>query len=275
MCQVIDEHELDFFRLDWNTGGHLGGQNLQDGAVENANWRYYEALYGIMERIRQRYPKLILENCAGGGGRTDLGMVKWFSHTWVTDWQIAPRSFSITNGMTIALPPEYVDRLLHGQANYLTGDIDFQTRISLFGRPTIGGLLWPLGSAPNNHLLEKIRHMVDIYKNFVRPFLPESRIYHHTPTVTGRDATGFGVIELASKDRSHAIAGIFRLADVKTDPLYVLRFKGLEIGRRYKVTSDNQASTTIIEGRELMFTGLTIVLSGALTSELILCEACV
>ncbi len=274
MCRVIEEYELEFFRLDWNTGGHLGGQNTRDGGVENANWRYYEALYGIMERIRRRFPKVILENCAGGGGRTDLGMVRWFSHTWVTDWQVAPRSFSIANGMSIALPPEYVDRLLHGQCNYLTGDIDFQARLCLFGRPTIGGLLWPVGGTPNLRLLDRIKHMVDLYKNFVRPFLPESRIYHHTPTATGRDVAGFGVLELAAPDRSRAVAGVFRLADVKTDPVYVLRFKGLDSGRRYRVTSDNQRSTTILNGRELMGTGLPVRLDGPLTSELLLCEAC-
>lgn len=31
-------------------------------------------------------------------------MVRRFSHTWVTDWQLAPRSFAITNRMTMALP---------------------------------------------------------------------------------------------------------------------------------------------------------------------------
>jgi alpha-galactosidase len=274
MCRVIEEYELDFFRFDWNTGGHLGGQNLRDGAVENAHWRYYEALYGILERVRARYPDLILENCAGGGGRTDLGMVRFFSHTWVTDWQVAPRSFSITNGMTIALPPEHVDRLLHGQANYVTADIDFQARLCLFGRPTIGGLLWPAGSAPNPLLLERVKHMVSLYKDFVRPFLPESRIYHHTPAVTGRDAAGFGVLELAAPDRSRAVAGIFRLADVKAEPVYVLRFRGLDIGRRYRLTSDNQGSGTEVEGRELVTTGIPVTLHGPLTSELLLCDAC-
>jgi len=69
---------------------------------------------------------VIFENCAGGGGRTDIGMVKRFGHTDVTDWQIAPRSFTITNGMTMALPPEYVDRLLGGQSGQTTAEYDFQ-----------------------------------------------------------------------------------------------------------------------------------------------------
>ena len=98
---------------------------MRDGYVENGYWRYYEALYAIYERLRARFPDVIFENCAGGGGRTDIGMVRRFSHTWVTDWQIAPRSFTITNGMTMALPPEYVDRLIGGQSGHIDGRLRF------------------------------------------------------------------------------------------------------------------------------------------------------
>jgi len=76
-----------------------GAKTTRHGYVENGYWRYYEALYAIYDRLRARFPDVVFENCAGGGGRTDIGLVRRFSHTWVTDWQIAPRSFSITNGM--------------------------------------------------------------------------------------------------------------------------------------------------------------------------------
>ncbi|MFH1006934.1 MAG: glycoside hydrolase family 36 protein, partial [Candidatus Latescibacterota bacterium] len=103
--RVIGENELGFFRLDYNVPNlGSGAQIVRDGFVENSYWRYYEALYAIYERLRARFPDVIFENCAGGGGRTDVGMVRRFSHTWVTDWQVAPRSFTITNGMTMALP---------------------------------------------------------------------------------------------------------------------------------------------------------------------------
>ena len=112
ISRVIEENELDFFRLDYNVPGTgPGAQHVREGFVESSYWRYYEALYTVYERLRAKFPEVIFENCAGGGGRTDLGMVRRFSHTWVTDWQIAPRAFTITNGMTMALPPEYVDRL--------------------------------------------------------------------------------------------------------------------------------------------------------------------
>ena len=88
IARVIDENQLDFFRLDYNTDPGVGLQTVRDGYIESGYWRYYEAVYGIYNRLRARFPKVIFENCAGGGGRTDIGMVRRFSHTWVTDWQV-------------------------------------------------------------------------------------------------------------------------------------------------------------------------------------------
>lgn len=273
ITRLISEHELDFFRLDFNVGGSGAGfQTIRSGFVENHYWRYYEAHDAIFQRLRARFPNVIFENCAGGGGRTDVGTVRHFSHTWVTDWQIAPRSFSITNGMTIALPPEHVDRLFGmGQNGHLRGDIDFQARLVLFVHPSIGWIN-PIGSRPNPVQLARVRHAVEIYKNFVRPFHRTSRIFHHTPTVSGRDPHGWGALELASRDGSRAIAGVFRLSG-PTESEYVLYPRGLDLSATYRVTFDNATQAALVDGYTLITQGIRIRLDAALTSELILFEA--
>lgn len=213
ITRVIAEHELDFFRLDYNVGNiGAGFHTVRDGFVENHYWRYYEVVYALFDRLCARFPNVISENRASGGGRTDIGMVRRLSHTWVTDWQTAPRSFSITNGMTMALPPEYVDRLFGmGQSGHLFADLGFQLRLLVFVHPTLG-YLNPLGSRPNPAQVARVRHAVDIYKHFVRPFHRDSRIFHHTPTASGRDPQGWGVLELAAREGPRAGAGVFRQA---------------------------------------------------------------
>jgi alpha-galactosidase len=271
--RLITEHQLDFFRLDYNIG-NVGpaGYSLQSGYIENDYWRYYEALYSIYERLRARHPNVIFENCASGGARTDLGMLRYFNHTWITDWQIAPRAFSITNGMTIALPPERVDRLLGmGQSGQRAAELDFQARLLLFVHPTIGWL-HIRGARPNPLQLARVRHMVELYKQFVRPFHATSRIYHHTPVVEGFEPHGWGVIELAAHDRSRALAGLFRLGD-PAESTYLLRFRGLDLGRRYRVTFDNSGDCGELDGFTLTRVGVPVRLESALTSELLLVEA--
>lgn len=263
---VITKNKLDFFRLDYNT--HGCGRIERNGFVENHYWRYYEAQYAIYDRLRARFPKVIFENCAGGGGRTDIGMVRRFSHTWVTDWQIAPRSFTITNGMTMALPPESVDRLIGGQSGHTAAELDFQWRLLLFVRPTFG-FLKPMGAEWNPALLTRLKHWVALYKDFVRPMMPTGRIYHRTPVAAGPEPKGWGVLELASADRTHAVCGLFQLGN-PTQPEYRLRFRGLDAGLRYRVTWDNAGQTAEVEGFTLMNEGVTVRLEGALTSELLL-----
>ncbi|NLG27967.1 MAG: hypothetical protein GX557_08655, partial [Chloroflexi bacterium] len=272
IARVIEENDLEFFRLDYNTGDLVPGfQSLRNGYVENGYWRYYEAQYAVYERLRRRFPHVILENCAGGGGRTDLGLVRYFSHTWVTDWQIAPRSFTITNGMTMALPPETVDRLVGGQNGHTTADLDAQLRQLVFVSFNLS-FLSPLDTAMNPLLLERVNHMVDLYKRIVRPMRPHSRMYHHTPAFDGPEPQGWGVLELASEDHTQALAAVFQLASPCGDE-YLLRLRGLDVGKRYRVTFDNSGQTCEVDGWVLMKQGLTVRLEGALTSELLVCEA--
>ncbi|MHB0857220.1 MAG: glycoside hydrolase family 36 protein, partial [Anaerolineae bacterium] len=269
---VIERYGLDFYRLDHNTGGlGMGQATEQDGFVESGYWRYYEALYGIYGRLRERFPNVIFENCAGGGGRSDIGLVRYFNHTWVTDWQIAPRSFSITNGMSMCLPPEYVDRLGGmGQSTQRTAELDFQNRLLLFVHVSYG---WPnLGPVANPRNLERVKHVIALHKDFVRPFQTTGRMYHHTPEVKGYDPSGWGVLELASRDRTKAVAGLFRLSD-PAEPEYVFRFRGIDIGRRYRVTFDNTGDVTELDGYTLVKVGMPVRLEAALTSELLLVEA--
>jgi alpha-galactosidase len=271
ITRVIEENQCDFFRLDYNTFSGRGIKTTHDGFIENGYWRYYEALYAIYDRIRARFPNVILENCASGGGRTDIGMVRRFSHTWVTDWALAPRSFMTTNGMTMALPPEYVSRLVGGQSGYTTADYDFQSRLLLFAQPNFA-FLYPLGSQPNPLLMERTKRWVDLYKNFVRPFMDTGQIYHHTPEVTGLDPHGWGVLEFDSNDRTRGICALFQLS-APTQPEYLLRLRGLDVSRRYRVTWDNSGQSSVVDGFTLMNQGITVRLEGPLTSELLLFEA--
>lgn len=48
-------------------------------------YRYVKSLYGILKRFTAEYPNVIIENCASGGGRFDLGMLSFCPMGWVSD----------------------------------------------------------------------------------------------------------------------------------------------------------------------------------------------
>jgi hypothetical protein len=120
--------------------------------------------------------------------------------------------------------------------------------------------------------MDRTKHWISIYKSFVRPYIETSRIYHHTPEVSGVEPHGWGVLELDSEDRTRGICGLFQLA-APTEPEYRLRLRGLDVSKRYKVTFDNLGQTNIVDGFTLMEQGIVVRLPGALTSELLLFEA--
>ncbi|WP_167132585.1 glycoside hydrolase family 36 protein [Paramicrobacterium chengjingii] len=269
--KVIAGNQLDFFRIDYNNG-YLGDgfHSERGGYQENHFWRYYLNLYALFARLRKRYPNVIFQNCAGGGARTDVGMVAGFDDTWPTDWQLAPRSFSIINGMTLALPPEFIDRHLGmGQMDHLTAAHDSQLRIALFGRPTVSWMN-PMPSASNAVHIERINHFLDIYRRVVLVHGAQTRIHHHTPT--DFVSTGWGVLERAAVDRSTSIVGVFRLGDIGDDETVVFP-RGIDQGRRYRVVFDDAPSVTEVSGFELVQHGLRVRRTASLTSELIVLEA--
>ena len=271
IAHVIGDYHLDFFRLDWNVSYEdLHQYNLRDGYLENTFARYNENLYRVYGNLRKRFPDVIFENCAGGGGRTDLGLIDKFSHTWVTDWQIAPRSFLITNGMTIALPPERINRLMGGQTAYLTADLRFQVRNQMFTQANWGGICPPF-ARQNEEQLNVMRHHIGIFKDFVRPMFDHSCIYHHTP-VLDREPHGFGVLELATEEGDRSMIGVFQLSDPQ-QPVTTVYPRGIKASGSYKVTFDNTGAASTVSGYDLVHNGIRVELEGALTSELILIEA--
>ncbi len=268
---VIERYKLELFRLDYNTMPFEGGQTLRDGRAENTLWRYYENVYAMYERIAARYPDMLMENCSGGGGRTDIGLVSRFHYTWVTDWQIAPRTLRIVNGMSMALPPERIDRNAGvGQDGHQRADLDFQLRSCMLGHLTLTGI-YPQQGEGSTDMVQRVRHHVDVYKESIRPFISSSKVFHHTPVLKTREPQGWAVLELASEDQSRAVVALFRLAG-RADDTYLLRLRGVAAGRRYRVTFDNAGQTTEVDGASLLYGDLPIRLARALTSELVIVE---
>ena len=95
---------------------------------------------------------------------------------------------------------------------------------------------------------------------------------HHTPVVENPEPKGWGVLELASRDLTRGICGLFQLS-APSQPEYVLRLRGLDVGKQYRVTFDSSGQSCVVAGYALMKQGITVRLESALTSELLIFEA--
>ncbi len=273
LTRVFTEYGVDLFRLDYNVSdSHGGGNRVRDGYLENTTWRYYEAFYPILERLHKKFPKMIFENCAGGGGRTDLGILRYMNTTWISDISTLPKSIKILNGMTLLLPPEICNRTYGTQwdPQRQYGDLDTQLRVPLFAHPTGIGIAPSLADL-NPANARRVRHAFELYKTFIRPMLATSRVYHHTPELPLETAGDWLALEYAARDRAKACAGVFRLSG-EGAPEYVLRPRGLRASARYRVTFDNSGETITKSGYDLRQEGIRIRLASGIRSELLLFE---
>ncbi len=267
LARIISEYKLDLLRVDHNVS-FRDYFTMRNG--ECTNIRHIQAVYAMYQNLKRRFPEVIFENCAGGGARTDLGMMKNFNHTWVSDWQKAPRSVAVTNGMTMALPPERVDRLFAGMGCHEFGSVDFHMRNCMLGHMSLN-VVSPATAEINPVQMDFVRHSVDIYKNFIRKILPDSKIYHHTPETAKTLGNGYSVLELSSSDGKKGAITVFTMSNASTDKFNVVP-KGINAGLTYKITLDNSGATFNANGYEFVSKGIDVYIPSSLSSELVLYE---
>jgi alpha-galactosidase len=273
IARIIQKYDLDMFRIDYNSTVNDGGNQTKDGFVESTMWRHVENLYAMFDRLRARFPRVIFQNCAGGGGRLDLGILRRFHNTELSDWMRAPRGLKILNGMTWILPPEILLRTFGTEVgdHATDGDLDLQLRTVMMSRPIFRGIS-PTLEDFNPILRARIQSSMNLYKRTVRPIMLGSRVYHHTPLTSLLEPSPWVVLEYATPDARRGVATLFRTSG-DSDPVYTFRPRGLDASRKYRLTFCNREQAVEISGTQLMRDGVAVRLDDNLTSEMLLFDS--
>jgi len=298
------------FRIDFNPayiveGYGDGNYHEKCGLIENCHSCYYENLYNIYKRIAGRYPHLILQQAALGGGRNDLGVAAVFHENQLTDGLAIPRELQIYAGTTLELPPEYL-RIFHGadgsHGNAKTHDFETIMRISYtLGPPSVfSGATAPSTETLSPKRRELFKRYADLYSNFIRPLLPDCLVYHHEPIdcFKGVEDSAWFCMEYGTPEKTKGWAVIARMfrdsgdryiapthypyertdpykkpqGEFDTSPVYIFYPRGLNVSKKYKVTLDSQRASFERGGFELTNSGIRLRLENAGMSELILLE---
>ncbi|MBI4585310.1 MAG: alpha-galactosidase [Planctomycetes bacterium] len=278
ISRVIEAYDLDLYRLDYNPGFQFT-ETPRDGFMENNCWRYYEAFYGIYERLHKKYPELILQQASAGGGRNDLGTVSRFHEPYLTDGLSIPREFQVYSGLTLGLPPE-IFVILHGADGGVgmgkPQNLDTILRLSYsLATPQIFvGTVAPSVETLSPERQKRFLHYGRIYREFIRPLFPTCKVYHHQPINSrgGVTSSGWFAMEFAAPDRMKGWATLARIGPTESDT-NLFRPRGLDPGKTYRVTFDSLSTTAAIEGWRLFQAGLPIHLESVGSSELLLFEA--
>lgn len=85
--------------------------------------RYILGLYRILAAVTTRFPDVLFEGCAGGGGRFDAGMLYYMPQSWASDDTDAIERLKIQAGTALVYPPVAMGCHISAVPNHQVGRI--------------------------------------------------------------------------------------------------------------------------------------------------------
>lgn len=77
--------------------------------------------YALLDRLRAAHPDVEIEGCAGGGGRSDVGLVPYVHRFWTSDNIDAVARVGMQRGFNAFLPPEIMGSHIGASPSHATG----------------------------------------------------------------------------------------------------------------------------------------------------------
>jgi alpha-galactosidase len=254
LTALIDEVGADYLKWDNNFWINCDRQGHGHGDADG-NLAHVQALYGLLDDLRQRYPNLLIENVSGGGSRLDYGMLAHTDVAWMDD-RTAPAAHVRHNleGLTTAFPPAYLlSFLIDANDERIAGADD----LALLTRSRGAGVL---GLTYRSHFLDEetaslLTLQIAEYKAY-RDILAQasgSLLTRQTPY----DDTGWDAVEELTEDRRTAL--IFAYESDGCDDRRIVWPRGLVDDATYDVVSLDGGALGAARGDELMTEGIEIV----------------
>ena len=250
MRLIIDETQLDYIKWDMNRNiteaysAYLAAENLPQQEFFH---RYILGVYQLYAKLLTAFPNLLIEGCAGGGGRFDLGILFYSPQIWPSDDSDAVERLHLLTGTTLAYPLSAFSNHVSASPNHQTArqtSLKMRQDVCLFG---------PLGYELDLNLLsaadkEEIRTHIAFYKQH-RQLLVYGEFFQLLSMEQSANTVAWGV---KNEDASELFLGYFqKLAQPNAASQTFFKVPQVVAEKMYRV---NDAWT--VSGRVLQTFGL-------------------
>ena len=104
--KLLTENKIAFLKWDYNRNwAEPGWPAVPVDEQKNVYVDFIRNYYDILEQLRKRHPEVEIESCSGGGGRVDLGVMRYTDEVWTSDNTDAFDRLFIQNGFSYAYTP--------------------------------------------------------------------------------------------------------------------------------------------------------------------------
>ena len=262
IIRLVEENDVDCFKIDFNRFiPHAGWQYSEDKHQKEVWVRYVRNIYKCYTDVKTRYPNLLFENCAAGGMRIDLAMLKFSGRINRSDNQDTLDVLKLHEGFSYFMLPKlagggcHISDVFTIHFNDRISPMKYQAHAAMLGSMAIGKNLSTISDEESKELKE----YVDLYKE-IRHIVHLGDLYR---LVSPREKS-YAVYEYVTKDKNEAVIIVLGQSMQFCSMPERLRLQGLSDDKKYVV--ENYGTFT---GQGLKNIGIQITLNGDMRSEVI------
>lgn len=258
--KLVTENDIAYLKWDYNRNwSEPGWQDAADGDPKEIYVRYVQNLYEILDRLRARHPKLEIESCSGGGGRTDLGILRYTDEVWPSDNTDALDRLNIQYGFTHAYTPEVMVAWVTDVPNGTTRrtvPLKFRFLVAMQGALGIGNNLnkW------QPEQMEEGTALTGFYKT-IRTTVQHGNLYRLASPLTNEASQ----VEYVSKDGQQAVLLAYLHSAHYGLAYPTVRLEGLDAEATYRIRPldpKQYRGELLVQGSVLMGEGVHLSLVG-------------
>ncbi|KAF6835222.1 alpha-galactosidase 2 [Colletotrichum plurivorum] len=129
LSSILSNSSISYVKWDNNRGFH-------ETPFPGVSHAYMLGIYHVFEVLTSRFPDVLWEGCASGGGRFDAGVLHYFPQIWTSDNTDAFDRLFIQFGTSLAYPLSAMGAHVSAVPNHLTGrtiPIKFRAHVAMMG----------------------------------------------------------------------------------------------------------------------------------------------
>jgi alpha-galactosidase len=213
---------------------------------------YVQNLYEVFDRLREKHTHLYIENCSGGGGRMDMGLMQWFDTNWTSDNTNPHDRLQIQEGFSMAYTPKVMSAWVT-DAGGKQFSLEYRFHSSMMGILGIGANLY--NWTPQNFKVAKT--LISQYKQ-IRHIIQDGDLYRLKSPRSGV----ITAIQYLAKDKSEFLLFVFKDAEYFESNVYIIHPKNLDPTARYS----GNGVMGFMSGKAIMTRGVCVSLIGVYNS---------
>ncbi len=250
--------ELAYIKWDANAPVmNHGSQYLPKEDQSHLYIAYHRGFEAVCQRIRAKYPEVIIQACASGGGRASYGVLPYFDEFWVSDNTDALQRIFMQWGTSYFYPAIAMASHISAVPNHAifrTTSMKFRCDVAMSGR--LGMEIQPKNMTDEEKAL--CRQAIADYKS-IRPIVQFGDLYRlHSPYAGDNLASLMYVAE----DKSQAVFYWYKLETFKNQHLPIVKMQGLDPNKLYTVNELNRIDNKPLECEGKTYSGAYLMNHG-------------